>query len=50
MKENEEESAWSIEVGLYPGVLLGVRTYSDEYSTTTVLYLPFVDIAYTYYY
>ena len=47
MKENEDESAWVIELGLYPGVLIGARTYPEPEQTTHVLYIPFVDIALT---
>ena len=36
---------WTISIGLYPGVLIGFRTYKDEGYSTHVLYLPFVDIA-----
>ena len=36
---------WTISVGLYPGVLIGFRTYQDEGYSTHVLYLPFVDVA-----
>lgn len=36
---------WAIEIGLYPGILFGVRTYKAEFDTTHVLYLPFVDLA-----
>ena len=50
MKEDESESAWSIELGLYPGVLFGVRTYNQEDATIVVFYLPFIDIAYTKYF
>ena len=41
--ENEENKRvlWSIEIGFYPGVLLGFRTYEDEDISTHVLYLPF---------
>jgi len=38
---------WSIELGLYPGILLGVRTYKEEEYSIHVLYLPFIDIAFT---
>ena len=41
-----KEKMWSVEIGLYPGILLGIRTYDNEYTTTYVLYLPFVDIAF----
>ena len=36
---------WSLTIGLYPGILLGVRTYEELEFTTWVLYLPFVDLA-----
>ena len=35
---------WIVSLGLYQGVLFGMRTYESEYSTQYVLYLPFVDI------
>lgn len=41
----EEEKAWEVSIGFYPGILFGVRTYYTESLTTYVLYLPFVDIA-----
>lgn len=37
---------WSISIGFYPGVLLGIRTYSEDQRSVTVLYLPFVDFAF----
>jgi len=40
------KKSWSIEIGLYPGVLLGVRSYDSEQSKIHVLYLPFIDIAF----
>jgi hypothetical protein len=36
---------WAIEIGLYPGILFGIRTYKAELDTTHVFYLPFVDVA-----
>ena len=39
------EKNWSISIGLYTGILLGFRAYEEEYYTTYVLYLPFVDVA-----
>ena len=39
--------SWVLEVGLYPGLLIGFRTYELENIYTHVLYLPFVDIALT---
>jgi len=38
---------WELSVGLYPGILIGFRTYKEETYATHVLYLPFVDIALT---
>lgn len=35
---------FELTLGLYPGILLGIRTYPQPYSTLHVLYLPFVDI------
>jgi hypothetical protein len=29
-KQNENKKAWAIEIGMYPGVLFGVRTYKQE--------------------
>jgi hypothetical protein len=45
MKDKEDESAWSISIGFYPGVLIGMRTYEQENLKTHVIYLPFVDLA-----
>lgn len=36
---------WSLSIGFYPGILLGMRSYNEEVSNTHVLYLPFVDLA-----
>tara|TARA_B100001059_G_scaffold198036_1_gene203735 strand:- start:306 stop:455 length:150 start_codon:yes stop_codon:yes gene_type:complete len=44
MKEQNKVS-WTIEVGFYPGMLLGIRTYEEPEHTTHVLYIPFVDLA-----
>ena len=35
---------WELSVGLYPGILLGFRTYTEVNKQNHVLYLPFVDI------
>jgi hypothetical protein len=37
--------SWSLSLGFYPGVLLGVRSYNEEKQTTHVFYIPFIDIA-----
>ena len=47
MDNEDKKIAWSIEVGFYPGMLMGVRTYPEPDQTTHVLYLPFVDLALT---
>jgi len=47
MQEQEEnEKGWAIEIGLYPGILFGIRTYDQPNTKITVFYLPFVDIAF----
>jgi hypothetical protein len=35
---------WELTAGFYPGILVGVRSYSQPESTQHVLYLPFVDV------
>jgi|TARA_R100000935_G_C2782386_1_gene142278 hypothetical protein len=40
-----KNKSWVIELGFYPGILTGFRTYDMEFSVTHVFYLPFVDIA-----
>lgn len=42
---SEEEKAWEISIGFYPGILFGMRTYKTEEVTTHVFYIPFVDFA-----
>lgn len=46
MEEQKERAEWSIEIGLYPGILFGVRTYEMLNTTITVFYLPLVDITF----
>jgi hypothetical protein len=43
--DKKETRNWSLSVGFYPGVLVGIRTYDEENQTVHVLYFPFVDIA-----
>ena len=38
---------WAISIGMYPGVLFGLRSYIREDTSDHVLYLPFVDICLT---
>jgi hypothetical protein len=40
-----EGKNWSLEFGLYPGILFGFRSYEDEEKSIHVLYIPFVDLA-----
>ena len=47
MDKEENKPLWSIEIGFYPGVLIGARTYLEPDQTTHVLYVPFMDIALT---
>ena len=38
---------WTLTIGLYPGILIGFRSYNEEDYSTHVFYLPFVDFALT---
>ena len=49
MKDDENKSAWSIEIRFYPGFLIGIRSYEMEDAKIHVLYLPLVDLALTIY-
>ena len=40
----EKNKGWSISIGLYPGILLGFRSYELPDVTMHVVYLPFVDL------
>lgn len=42
--EKKEGRWWELSIGLYPGILLGIRTYEEPTFNTHVLYFPFVDI------
>jgi hypothetical protein len=37
---------WCVTIGLYPGILFGMRTYEEADFKTHVFYLPFIDIAF----
>ena len=43
--EDKEDKNWALQLGLYPGIVVGFRTYHNENSTIHVLYVPFIDIA-----
>lgn len=42
--EDKGGKGWELSIGLYPGILLGVRSYMNESFNEHVLYLPFVDL------
>ena len=44
--EEKSKKNWTISLGLYPGILLGARTYDHVTSRIFVLYLPFIDLAF----
>jgi hypothetical protein len=35
---------WDISIGLYPGILIGLRTYKNKLHVSHVLYLPLIDL------
>ena len=43
--DKQEKKNWTLSVGFYPGILIGMRTYEEKKQDSYVLYLPFVDIA-----
>jgi len=45
----KEKRAWSLGIGLYPGILLGFRTYDQGDYNMHVLYFPFVEFELTIY-
>ena len=49
MDKEENKPLWSIELGFYPGIVIGARTYPELDRTTHVLFIPFIDIALTIY-
>ena len=36
---------WWFSIGLYPGILMGVRSYDQPKTVIHVIYMPFIDIA-----
>jgi len=43
-------SGWQLEIGLYPGILFGIRSYPETKFTEHVLYLPLVELILTIHY
>ena len=37
-----KSTGWELSAGLYPGVLIGIRSYQEEKFTEHVFYLPFL--------
>lgn len=48
--EDKEVIDWSLSIGIYPGILIGARTYDQPESRIFVFYLPFVDFAFEVFY
>jgi hypothetical protein len=36
---------WSISLGFYPGIVVGMRSYHGDTHNQHVIYLPFIDLA-----
>lgn len=47
--EDREDVEWMLEIGLYPGICIGIRSYIEEDFSRHVLYLPFIDLCLTIY-
>jgi len=43
-------TGWEVSIGLYPGILIGIRSYPETLFTEHVLYLPFIELVLTVYY
>jgi len=43
--EDKDDKGWAVQMGLYSGILFGIRTYDMADSICHVFYLPFIDIA-----
>jgi hypothetical protein len=43
--DKEIKKNWTMSLGFYPGICLGMRTYEEPEQTSYVLYIPFVDLA-----
>ncbi len=42
--EGKGGKGWELSIGLYPGILLGIRSYLNANYDEHVVYLPFIDI------
>ncbi len=43
-------AGWELSISLYPGDIIGIRSYIEENFTEHVLYLPFVELCLTVHY
>ena len=43
--DKEIRKNWTLSVGFYPGIVLGMRTYEEPDQTAYVFYIPFVDVS-----
>ena len=43
--DKEIRKNWTLSIGFYPGMCLGIRTYDEPDQTAYVFYIPFVDIS-----
>ena len=48
--KSKKMTGWEISVSLYPGILIGIRSYPEKEFVEHVLYLPFVEFCLTIYY
>ena len=42
---DKEIKNWTLSIGFYPVICLGIRTYNEPDQTAHVFYIPFVDIS-----
>jgi len=42
--QEPDGKGWALSIGLYPGILFGIRTYEEHDYSTHVLYLPFIEL------
>jgi hypothetical protein len=40
-------TGWELSISLYPGVLIGIRSYPEKGFTEHVLYIPFIELCLT---
>ena len=44
-----QKPTYTIEIGIYPGILFGIRTYDEPEQISFVAYIPFIDFCLTCY-